>query len=609
MSARKSAKKLALQAGSMSPGRRQTGQARQSDVRNTPVRRGAGAPKSKSSRDVMTTPGSVAVKGTDVTRGPGPSPHQAQLTARSMRGGMANPQNMGGSPESAQALSLGTLQLHTPTPRTIQTPNRQDDRVLRQAVQRELKSTTSVLRRTSADLKRIQQQKHQLDSKLEKTARDQERSLLKREDVLRTLQQKDRSLDESLLTRAKEEGELLERLAYLKRQLDEPNSVLQPGKFVTPGRRFYPREEEILKLKEENKRLRDQMNRLMHTARQQNPRYGSFASVAMTAPTLRRQNSKMNLPGPGLGLDSTPLTGRRLLDTVRQSRFSYGPPPRIMPNVSLVMRPSRSLSPAGSTLPPPFPQMTEKAPPPPPPKGLEPPTPLTIGKGLAARGILTTPTVPSLSLPPPLRELSATSRDRKPTTPRTGARSLSSSDTVKRVFSVPPSSTSNVFGSATINLSSPLLSERPTMSIRSIAKELHTLPFQGGSNLDSLLMSPRTTSRQTTASLPPPSMRFVSVPISETQSLSKIGTAECEDYRSSAGSSKQTLKLSNHAEIRTPKTNNEHTLVMDPLGCCTNNDFVPSSCLEHRQENYSEPVVLGYGTVAPLRGRTYPGNG
>jgi len=597
MSAKKSIRKLASQAGSMSPGRRQTGQARQSDVRNTPMR-GSVARELKS-RESM-TPGSVAVKGTDVTCGPS---LQAQLTARNMRRVMANPQYMGAV---AAALNLGTPQLPTQTPRTNQTPHKDEniadlkkdqirnDRALRQAVQRELKSTTSVLRRTSADLKRIQQQKHQLDSKLEKTARDQERSLLKREDVLRTLQQKDRSLDESLLSRAKEEGELLERLAYLKRQLDEPNSVLQPGKFVTPGRRFYPREEEILKLKEENKRLRDQMNHLMHTARQQNPRYGSLVNMAMTSPCLQRQNSKMNLQSPGISLDSTPLTGRRLLDTNRQSRFSYGPPPRIMPNVSLVMRPSRSLSPAGSTLPQPFPQMTEKAPPP--PKGLEPPTPLTIGKGLAARGILTTPTVPPLSLPPPLRELNATPRDRKPTTPRPGSRSLLASDTVKRIFSVPPSS--NVFSSATINLSSPLLSERPTMSIerchpitrmvdeKSIAGVLHTLPSQRGSNLDSLLMSPRTTSRQTTASLPPPSMRFVSVPISETQSLLKIGTAECEDHRPNVESSKHTLNLPNQAEIRSPKISSEHTLVKSPLGCCTIDR--PSSS-EHRRENYSEP--------------------
>lgn len=123
---------------------------------------------------------------------------------------------------------------------------------LKFAVQREMKATSQVLKRTSANKKRLHSQKQQLDEQLQRTAREQERSILKREEVLRSLQAKDRSLDENLLSSAKEEGELVERLTYLKRQLEQHKTLLS-GKD----------EDAMNRLRAENKRLRNQVSKLM----------------------------------------------------------------------------------------------------------------------------------------------------------------------------------------------------------------------------------------------------------------------------------------------------------------------------------------------------------
>jgi len=247
-------------------------------------------------------------------------------------------------------------------------------------------------------------------------------------------------------------------------------------------------------------------------------------------PTQQARLSRAHLMG-----ESTALTGRHAALEAgvpkRRSSFAYAPPPRMFPNVGLAMRPARSVSPGNALSSPRINQLAEKLT----PKQLEPPAPLTIGKALVAPGILTPPAMPPLALPPVLRDITSP-RDPKSPPPAAASPFLNLegggsppelSSAVKRHLSTPPHLLSS---SAMPNLSSPRTIERPAGNIKSLDGLLGNVIIPPGA--DSKLMSPRTTSRQTTASLPPPSMRFVSVPISEAQSLSKNGTAEGEESRS-----------------------------------------------------------------------------
>eukprot|EP00397_Hematodinium_sp_SG-2012_P023849 GEMP01024807.1.p1 GENE.GEMP01024807.1~~GEMP01024807.1.p1 ORF type:complete len:547 (+),score=136.95 GEMP01024807.1:157-1797(+) len=238
---------------------------------------------------------------------------------------------------------------------------RRQSRAAKLAVQREVRSTTQILRRTCADLKRLQTQKQQLDSHLEKTAREQERTLLKREDILRTLQVKDRSIDESLMSRAKEEGELVERLACLRRQLDESSALLPAGGLG--------RDDELHKLRIENKRLRDQMRDFMKNATSLNHRTPLHPMMSPTDPTIRSLGSpRPSVDGVGARrpMLGSPGAARSLMygqGGARASlggpmpasfcpqRMTYGPPPRVVPNVHTPNRATRSLSPGGWRMP------------------------------------------------------------------------------------------------------------------------------------------------------------------------------------------------------------------------------------------------------------------
>lgn len=151
----------------------------------------------------------------------------------------------------------------------------------RAKLQKEIRSATHVLRRTSADVKKLQTQKAKVTCEMDRRAQEQERFYVRTEETIRTLLSKERNLEDALVNKIKEESECRQRIENLRKQLESVKTRSQPSSptngLFSPTRSLCdippsgnmmldvvrlndPSEEELARLRRENERLRSQIN-------------------------------------------------------------------------------------------------------------------------------------------------------------------------------------------------------------------------------------------------------------------------------------------------------------------------------------------------------------